>query len=857
MKNHYRIFPMLVLQFNVFRQAAVVLALLLSMLAIPAEAQTNFQLLKSFGFPALSTGANPSTQVTLGNDGMLYGTAPFGGSNGFGVIYKMNTNGTGYQVLHSFAGAPADGRFPEGELLQASDGMLYGTTFDGGTNDQGTIFAINTDGTVYRVVHHLGISDGINPYGGLLEGREDGYLYGTTSYGGPVTVYGGTVFKVSKDGSVFNMLYNFNVSSGAEPQCGLVEGADGELYGTTITEGGFYSNGSLFKLARNGNGFQVLYSFVGNYGDGGWAQGRLVQGGDGYLYGTTKQGGNPSSGIYSYIGNGTVYRINTNGSGYQQLYLFPTAGGSGYAPIGGLHFGQDGNLYGAASSGGANNSGTLYKLTTSGSSFTLLHSLTSLEGSLPQGALVQAPDGTLFGTAYNGGLNGYGTVFRVGPDGSNVGVIHDFMPPNGGDGVHPAAPVTISGSVAYGTDSSGGSSGRGAVYKLNLDGSGYALLHNFTNGSSDGGTSAAVIKGADGYLYGTIPSGGSNGNGAVFKLSADGSAYSDLYDFGAAPADGNNPQAGLLQGRDGALYGTTQYGGSNSSGTVFKLNTDGSAYSVLYHFSGASDGSYPVCSLIQGNDGLLYGTAPSGGTNNDGTVFKLATNGATFMKIYDFKGSPDGQQPQGGLLLGQDGFLYGVSGYGGSNSSGTVFRMDTNGGGETVLYAFQGGQDLSNPQSPLVQTADGTLYGTSSSGGSNYDGGAFALNTDGSGYALLHIFAGPDGSNPQAALAVGPDGSLYGTVQYGAGLGFGGVFHLYSLPRGVTITSLHYNPPDVVLNFTGGTASQSYSILAASNLTGAAWTFLGTSIADANGLFQFTNSNVTGSPSRFYRTSRP
>jgi uncharacterized repeat protein (TIGR03803 family) len=857
MKKQNRIYPILAFGLNLFLKTALVLTLLLSILAAPAGAQTNFQLLRSFGFPALSTGANPCSQMTLGTDGKLYGTATMGGSNGFGVVFKVNTNGTGYQVLHTFAGAPADGRFPEGELLQASDGLLYGTTFYGGTNDQGTIFAIERDGSLYRVVHHLGFSDGINPEGGLLEGREDGYLYGTTSYGGPVTYYGGTVFKVSKDGGVFNMLCNFNVASGAGPDCGLVEGADGKLYGTTITEGGYYMNGSLFKLGRDGNGFQVLCSFLGNYGDGGWAQGRLVQGSDGYLYGTTKNGGNPGSGIYSYIGNGTVYRINTNGYGYQQLYLFPTTGGSGYAPLGGLHLGLDGNLYGTASSGGANNSGTIYRLPPNGASFTVLHSLVNSEGATPQGALVQAADGTLFGTAYSGGLNGCGTVFRVGSDGGNLEIIHNFVSPDGGDGVNPAAPMAISGTVAYGTDRSGGSTGQGAVYKLNLDGSGYVLLHNFTNGSSDGGTSAAVIKGADGCLYGTIPSGGSNGYGAIFKLSADGNAYTNLYDFGAVPDDGNDPQAGLLQGRDGALYGTTQYGGSNSSGTVFKVNTDGSGYSLLYQFSGGPDGGYPACSLIQGTDGLLYGTAPGGGTNNYGTVFKLDTKGATFTKIYDFGDSPDGQQPQAGLLLGQDGFLFGVTSSGGSNSSGTVFKIDTNGANETVLHAFQGGNDLSYPQSPLVQMAGGTLCGTSGSGGSNYDGGVYALNTDGSGYTLLHVFAGPDGSSPQGSLAVGPDGSLYGTAQYGASLGFGGVFRLCSLPKGVTAAVLHYSPPNVVLNFTGGKASQSYSIFAATNLTGAAWTPLGTCLADTNGIFQFTDTSVTGSPSRFYRSYGP
>ena len=200
------------------------------------HAQTNFQIVKSFGFAALSTGAEPESQMIFGADGKLYGVTSAGGSNGVGVIFAMNSAGSGYQVLHSFAGGANDGSYPAAELLQASDGMLYGTAEGGGANSIGVIFRINTDGTGFGLVHSFYYTDGESPEAGLLQAREDGMLYGTASTGG-VNGYGGTVFKVNLDGSDFEVVYNFTIQTGVGCYSGLLEGADGFLYGTTYSDG--------------------------------------------------------------------------------------------------------------------------------------------------------------------------------------------------------------------------------------------------------------------------------------------------------------------------------------------------------------------------------------------------------------------------------------------------------------------------------------------------------------------------------------------------------------------------------------------------------------------------------------------
>ena len=823
-----------------------------------SQAQTNFQIIKSFGFPALSTGSSPRSQMILGNDGVLYGVTTQGGSNLLGVVFSVNTDGTGYQVLHSFGGGTNDGSYPAAELLQASDGMLYGTTEDGGTNNCGIIFKINTDGTGFSQVHAFnGYTDGEESQGGLLQGREDGVLYGTTSTGG--TGYGGTIFKVNTDGSGFLVLTNLNVKTGTDPLSGMVEGADGYLYGTTFSDGDYEGagyNGGIFKLSRDGSSFQNLHYFQYEPFDGDVADGRLVQGSDGYLYGTCEQGGNPSMGIYSYIGNGTLYKINTNGNSYQIIYEFPTSATNGANPFGGLHFGSDGYLYGAASSGGPGKAGSLFKIPTTGGTPTIIHNFAGTDGSAPDAAIIPGPGGTTFyGTAYGGGSFGFGTAFQVADDGSSFSVLHNFTSLAGGDGTSPQGPVSVFGNVVYGTTSGGAAAGAGAAFSMNLNGSDYQFLHSFTNGNGDGyQIQAALLKAADGFLYGTTEYGGTNGYGTVFKVSADGGQYSILHTFTNAPGDGSAPFASLIQGADGALYGTTSEGGSNYDGTVFKLNTDGSGYTILCSFAGNPDGSYPVAPLIQDSFGVLYGTTEDGGSNGYGTVFSLTTNGTSYQVLHNFAGATgDGGNPQAGLLLGQNNMLYGTTYGGGTNYSGTVFTMNTNGSNYNVLYNFTGGFDGAGPQAQLVQGHDGSLYGTCSSDDINYDGTVFKLNTNGENFAVLHEFSNQDCSYPVGGLALAADGSLWGVASLGGSMNNGAVFKLFSVPEIITLPS--YSPAGVTLNFTGGVANQNYQILASTDLIH--WAPIVTLPADANGSLQYVDTNASNYQIRFYRTSGP
>lgn len=380
---------------------------------------------------------------------------------------------------------------------------------------------------------------------------------------------------------------------GAWPDATLVEGSDGALYGTTYFGGPntneFHKgNGTVFKLNKDGSKYSVLYSFLGpEAGDGaipptGLA---LVEGSDGALYGTTSAGGITDQNFPS--GGGTAFKINTNGSGYALLHTFLGSDvGDGRNPYNGLVRGRDGVLYGTTHSGGANqlpgtwaNRGTVFKLDVDGSGYSVLYNFGSIAGDgMGANGLVEASDGVLYGTTQYGvsetnqAVMTYGTVFKLNRDGSGYGVLYHFGS-SVGDGLQPLAGV-VEGTdgVLYGTASYGGVSNNGTVFKLNKDGSGYTVLHRFGSTPSDGaGPWTPLVEGGDGSLYGTTYYGGESGYGMVFRLNKDGSAYSVLYSFGTNNFSGNRPAASLLKGSDGAFYGTTRYGGENNKGTVFRF----------------------------------------------------------------------------------------------------------------------------------------------------------------------------------------------------------------------------------------------------------------------------------------------
>jgi uncharacterized repeat protein (TIGR03803 family) len=353
----------------------------------------------------------------------------------------------------------------------------------------------------------------------------------------------------------------------------------------------------------------------------------------------------------------------------------------------------------------------------------ILHDFASgADGALPYAGFVTVK-GTLYGTTTDGGANNDGTVFKITPSGKEA-VLHAFT---GGksDGANPYGGLIDINGTLYGTTLSAGgsgcySTGCGTVFKITTSGK-ESVVYSFKGGSNDGAFPQAGLTDVKGTLFGTTTEGGTKNYGTVFKVTASGKE-SLLHSF-AGGADGATPLAGVIDLR-GTLYGTTEVGGTGSCsgfqgagcGTVFKITTSGTER-VLFTFPGTTtNGEFPFAGLTAVK-GTLYGTTVNGGASNIGTVFKIAPSG-TESVLYNFKNSSgDGNEPYAGLL-DLKGVLYGTTGQGGSASVGTVFKITTS-GTETVLYSFAGYP--SNGGTPTASLIDlnGTLYGTTNVGGNS------------------------------------------------------------------------------------------------------------------------------------------
>ncbi len=377
--------------------------------------------------------------------------------------------------------------------------------------------------------------------------------------------------------------------------------------------------------------------------------------------------------------------------------------------------------------------------------FTVLHAFTnSPDGANPRAGLILSGN-TFYGTTVEGGSSGVGTVFRINTDGTCLTNLHSFPVVSGtkstnSEGAYVSVILVLSGNTLYGTSYYGGTSGNGTVFRINTDGTCFTNLHNFTatSGSqytnSDGsGPSAGLIMSGN-TLYGMTFGGGSTGVGAVFSLNTDGTGFTNLHSF-IADSDGSRPQAGLILSGN-TLYGTASGGGMPNSGTVFKLNTNGTGFTTLYTFtldstSGNSDGAHPEGSFVLSGN-TLYGTTVQGGSANVGAVFRINTDGTCFTNLHNFVAVSDGAYPIGGLIISGN-TLYGTAYVGGSSGNGTMFAINTDGTGFTNLHSFtatSGPKSINNDGAVLYASllfSGNNLYGMASAGGSKGNGTLFRL----------------------------------------------------------------------------------------------------------------------------------
>jgi uncharacterized repeat protein (TIGR03803 family) len=354
--------------------------------------------------------------------------------------------------------------------------------------------------------------------------------------------------------------------------------------------------------------------------------------------------------------------------------------------------------------------------------------------------LVQGTNGNFYGTTYNGGKTGSGTIFNVSTTGAQK-ILYSFA---GGttDGAYPTGGLTLgTDGNFYGTTQQGGSESQGIIFKITPSGT-YTILHNF-NAFVDGAFPwGPPILASDGNFYGTASGGGPNGRGIVYKITSGGT-FSEVYQFDVT--HGYSPIAPPAQGTDGFLYIPVAQGGTDFCGTIVQMSTAG-VLNNTYNFPCGPGGSFPLGPLVQASNGNFYSTTQDGGTNGEGTVYEVTT-GLAVTVLHSFGAAfGDGTFPAAGLLLATDGNYYSATAEGGANDDGTLFNTTTS-GTYTSLYSFNNSANLlqMSPLSPPVQGTNGLLYGVTEFGGGANDGTVYSLNMGLAPFVNTALFSGKEG----------------------------------------------------------------------------------------------------------------
>ena len=425
---------------------------------------------------------------------------------------------------------------------------------------------------------------------------------------------------------------------------------------------------------------------------------------------------------------------------------------------------SDGTLYGTTRFGGSNGGGTVFKITPAGQYQTVYNFGGKIHDVVePAGALAIGADGNIYGGAEVGGQTGSGGgIFKVTPAGVES-VLYSFEThPN--DAYRPTAGVTYNPAddCLYGVTYYGGGNNQGAAFKVTMAGV-ETVIKSFST-TVGNPNSPLCYNPADGQLYGTADLLNNTSTGQIFKLSTSGalSIVKNLSnDTGTLPN-----KNGITLGADGNLYGALYQGGYGNTGTIYKISKG--VFSKIYEFQ-PSDGYNPNGGVIYGSDGALYGTTENGGTNGWGTLFKLTLGGSpSFTTLYNFTGSGDGKTP-GALMQASNGLIYGAARAGGLADFGSIFNITTTGSFFTVKDLNTGFHDGNEPTGHLLLGRDGNWYGTTASGGIYEDGTLYRILADGT-YQLLHMFSrdDPAGYFPSEGLVQAADGTFYGACIFGA-----------------------------------------------------------------------------------------
>ncbi|MBL7931782.1 MAG: T9SS type A sorting domain-containing protein [Bacteroidia bacterium] len=774
----------------------------------------------------------------------IMGVTASGGS-GLGTIFSLPTGSTGIASQYVLPGSP--GLSPQyTKLLQASNGKLYGVTLSGGFNNAGVLFEYDTAASAYSWKFDFGGTNGISPRGSLIEAG--GKLYGMTQLGGANNL--GVIFEYDYTTNTFTKKIDFTgttgTAMGGQPFGTLVDVGGNKLYGVTRI-GGANNFGVIFEYDYSTNTYTKKIDFNGNVGSamGSLPNGQLVLAG-GSLYGLASTGGT--------AGVGTLFEYNHSTNTFTKKVDMTSA--NGQAPQGSLMLASNGNLYGTTVSGGggAPAGGVIFEYNVGTSTYTKLYDFvgSGINGATPNGDLLQASNGKLYGMTRLGGSNGQGVIFEYDLGTSTYTKKIDFtLATTGGNPLGTLMQVNT--GKIYGLASSGGAGSGGTLFHYSPTSNTFTKKVDLNTSNNGGPCHGGLTLANNGLYYGMTNVGGANSVGTIFEYAKTSNTYTKKIDL--TTANGSLPFGALVKASNNKLYGLTSGGGSNSLGTLFEYDPGTNTYTKRADFNGNAStqlGGVPYGSLVEfSGNSKLYGICKQGGSSNQGTIFEFDPATNTFTKKIDMAAA-NGYSAFGSMVESSS-KLYGMTSLGGANGLGAIFEYDPATNTYTKKIDFTGTSGLAAGSSPfgsMVQSATvGVLYGMTKTGGANDKGVIFEYNVSTNTYTKKIDLASATGEQPLGSMILTANGKLYGLTNQGGTNSFGVIFeydpntNTYtkkvdftgtngqspSYTRLVEICTLPSAPGSIttsngVFCETDATA-HTFSVAAVSGATGYVWTF--------------------------------
>jgi uncharacterized repeat protein (TIGR03803 family) len=649
----------------------------------------------------------------IAQNSAFYGMTPTGGINNTGAIFKTDGEGNNYQVIFSFPPSYPNGQ--NGSLMVADNGKLYGTTTGGGTYGAGVIYEWDPAGGI--LTPKFDFEGGKNAgYPSDLVQAENGKVYLLTG-GGEYNM--GTLSEWDPVSNVLTKRLDFNsTDNGRDPDGSMVKMANGKLYGTT-RYGGTYDAGIFFEWDPATNTFTKKFDFDG--GQLGFDPGFFFQSTNGKLYTVTVMDENyvlfewdPETNIYSRkLDFGENFKGMGNGVSLVQA--------------------KNGKLYGTLQ-GGIHSCGVLFEVDLDSMSYTKLLDFDVDYGQFPEGKLVEADNGRLYGMTWRGGTKSTGVLFELDPE----------------------------------TD----------TFTKKID------FNGVENGSTPSGS---LVKAENGKLYGKTAEGGKYNFGVLFEWDPATGTFTKKLDF-RGTEDGRFPIGTLIQAKNGNLYGTTVYGGLYEKGILFKLDPSTDAFTKILDFNGTDNGSAPTGYMIEADNGSLYGLTLRGDAGYDslhpnfenGVLFEFNPTTETLEKKVDFNGFEKGSGPAESLVKANNGKLYGMTGSGGAFEDwsrlgyGVLFEYDPVNDTYIKKMDFNPFEnDGFSPRASLIQADNGKLYGIAGGGAyedDNYWGGGVIFEWDPATdtYTNMKLFdQAENGIGPWNTLVQAGNGKFYGGTMLG------------------------------------------------------------------------------------------